>query len=102
MADDVERILLECVGRNYEWPGNVRELEQAIRRILLTKKYEGVRLKLDLDREFLRRVEKGEVDAETLMAGYCSMLYRRTPNYEAVGRVADLDRRTVKKYTTGK
>lgn len=100
VAMDVERILVKCVGKNYEWPGNVRELEQAIRRILLTENYEGVKPKLDLDRAFIRQVENGEVDAEELMAGYCSMLYRRTPNYEAVGRIADLDRRTVKKYTS--
>ena len=28
-------------GRNYPWPGKVRKLEQAARRILLTKRYEG-------------------------------------------------------------
>lgn len=98
VAGDVERILLDCIGANYEWPGNVRELEQAVRRILLTERYEGVKPRMDLDREFLRRVEAGEVDAEALMAGYCSMLYRRNPNYEAIGRITDLDRRTVKKY----
>lgn len=35
---------------------------------------------------------------EQLLAGYCSLLYKRYGTYEEVRRRTELDRRTVKKY----
>jgi len=44
------------------------------------------------------RLEAGQLDAEGLIAAYCSLLYRRLGTYEEVARRTRLDRRTVKKY----
>jgi DNA-binding NtrC family response regulator len=100
LAAEVRGILLECVGRNYTWPGNVRELEQAVRRVLLTRRYERDTRGAAPDRRtaFLAAVETGTLDADALLAGYCALLYREKANYEEVARRTGLDRRTVRKY----
>jgi hypothetical protein len=43
-------------------------------------------------------VREGRIDAEGLLAGYCTLLYERHGTYEEVARRTALDRRTVKKY----
>ena len=43
-------------------------------------------------------VEAGTVDAQTLLAKYCHLLYLCHGTYEEVARRTKLDRRTVKKY----
>ena len=86
--------------RNYPWPGNVRELEQAVRRILLTKHYEGDHRALasDLRSQLLAGVDQGALDADAVLSGYCQLLYERHGTYEEVARRTKLDRRTVKAY----
>jgi DNA-binding NtrC family response regulator len=86
--------------RGYAWPGNVRELEQAVRRIILTGRYEG-----DLstaarssDETFLESVRAGALTADELIGRYCAMLHERQPNYSDIASRADLDRRTVRKH----
>src|SRR5439155_5648826 len=37
----VRNVLHDGMARGYAWPGNVRELEQALRRVLLTRSYQG-------------------------------------------------------------
>jgi transcriptional regulator with AAA-type ATPase domain len=89
------------VGADYAWPGNVRELEQAIRRIIITRHYKGdnaLQNQGGRDNELLEAFKNGSLDAESLLAGYCTALYRRHGSYEEVARITNLDRRTAKKY----
>jgi len=88
------------LGPHYPWRGNVRELEQAVRRIILSRHYHGDSQGAcsDLREQLYADIEAGTTDAQTLLAGYCSLLYRRHGTYEEVARRTGLDRRTVKKY----
>lgn len=95
-------ILTHEPGLGYPWPGNVRELEQAVRRILLTNRYEGDLGDVDQSRGMLSRLQAGvaagTLDARTLVGSYCAMLHGKLGTYEEVARITGLDRRTVKKY----
>ena len=96
----VLEVLRAGVGARYAWPGNVRELEQAVRRILLTRRYDGDQrgVARDLRSEFVGALERGDLDADTLLAGYCGILRERHGTIEEVARRSNLDRRTVKRY----
>jgi DNA-binding NtrC family response regulator len=88
------------VGLDYAWPGNVRELEQAVRRILLTRSYETdhpAAAKSVRD-ELVAGIDRGSLDADALLSGYCTLLHQRHRTFEEVARRANLDRRTVKRY----
>lgn len=93
-------VLARGVGPHYAWPGNVRELEQAVRRILLTRRYDGDRdgVALDLRTELIARLDSGTLDADQLLHAYCTLLHQRHGTIEEVARRANLDRRTVKRY----
>jgi transcriptional regulator of acetoin/glycerol metabolism len=96
----VRQALETGVGRDYAWPGNVRELEQAVRRILLTRRYEpGAKAAIqDARDELVAGMDGGTLDADAVLARYCALLHRRHGTFEAVARRTNLDRRTVKKY----
>lgn len=97
----VKKILKRDVGPDYPWPGNVRELEQAGKRIILTGHYHGMKRenrKRDDAGRLALGMKEGQFNAESLLAGYCALLYRRFGTYEEVSRRTRLDRRTVKKY----
>jgi DNA-binding NtrC family response regulator len=96
----IAQTIRRTVGERYSWPGNVRELEQAVRRILLTNDYAASSLPSshDLREQLIAGIQTESLDADALLAGYCALLYQKTGNYEAVARLANLDRRTVKKY----
>lgn len=96
----VETALDRDVGKEYAWPGNVRELEQAVRRILLTGHYAGHRAApaAGEKEKLIDGIENETLDAESLLAGYCRLLYQKTGSYEAVARRTNLDRRTVKQH----
>ena len=96
----VLEVLRGGVGATYGWPGNVRELEQAVRRILVTRRYDGDHrgAARDVRSELLGALERGELDADTLLAGYCGLLHERHGTIEEVARRSNLDRRTVKRY----
>jgi hypothetical protein len=99
--DVLKKILLRDVGRDYAWPGNVRELEQAVKRILITGRYQVERPGASgVGREEDLRVRMGEgaIAAEELLAGYCALLYERFGTFEEVARRTRLDRRTARKY----
>jgi DNA-binding NtrC family response regulator len=87
-------------GLSYDWPGNVRELEQCVRRILLNRSYTPAPVASDPDpaNRLAREMVAGRLNAQRLLSGYCTILYRRLGTYEAVARATALDRRTVKKY----
>jgi len=88
------------LGKHYPWPGNVRELEQCVRRVLLKHHYEGdyKTTTPNLSPQLTDEVEAGNVDAQSLLARYCFLLYQRYGTFEEVARRAKLDRRTVKKH----
>jgi transcriptional regulator with GAF, ATPase, and Fis domain len=96
----VHTVINTKLGKHYPWPGNVRELEQCVRRVLLKRHYEGdyKTTTPDLSSQFKDAVEAGNVDAQSLLARYCFLLYQRYGTFEEVARRAKLDRRTVKKY----
>jgi transcriptional regulator with AAA-type ATPase domain len=98
----VKGVLEESVGRDYHWPGNVRELEQAVRRILLTRRYTGQRQDLDLKAMLQSGIESGTLDAEALLSGYCRLLHQRHGTFEEVSSRTGLNWRTVKKYVVEK
>lgn len=94
----VRQAISTSPGQDYGWPGNVRELEQAVRRILLTGSYRGDARSVgtDLQSRLQSAIADGTMDAGTLLAGYCSLLYERHGTYEEVARRTGLDRRTAK------
>ena len=100
LADLVLTTLERDLPKDYGWPGNVRELEQALRRILLTQRYEAdlVLSHRNAEDAFLEDFRAGTLSAKGLLSRYCQLLYERCGTYEEVARRADLDRRTVKKY----
>ena len=100
LTDLVMSTLERDLPKDYAWPGNVRELEQAVRRVLLTQRYEGdvTFSQLDGEEAFLRDFHAGTLSAKSLMSRYCQLLHERCGTYEEVARRAGLDRRTVKKY----
>jgi DNA-binding NtrC family response regulator len=96
----VQTVINQSVGRSYGWPGNVRELEQAVRRILLTRHYEGdgQAIAPGLRKQLVDGIEAGNLEADEVLSIYCRLLFQRHENYEEVARRTNLDRRTVKKY----
>jgi DNA-binding NtrC family response regulator len=96
----VEAVIVNAVGKDYSWPGNVRELAQAVRRTLITGNYSGASMPKRVTRKeaLIEGIENETLNADQLLAGYCSLLFDKTRNYEEVARRTNLDRRTVKKY----
>ncbi|TFH50035.1 MAG: sigma-54-dependent Fis family transcriptional regulator, partial [Lysobacterales bacterium] len=100
LSDRVVRSLRATLPDDYPWPGNVRELEQAVRRVLLNGRYEGVALTggHDDEEQLAADLQAGSLTATELLSRYCRTLYARLGSYEQVARHIELDRRTVKKY----
>jgi DNA-binding NtrC family response regulator len=100
IAVSVREAIRRDLGDGYDWPGNVRELEQAVRRILLTRTYQGdmAAVTSDLRGTIFTGIDSGSMDAQQLLRAYCALLYERHGTYEEVARRTNLDRRTVKKY----
>jgi DNA-binding NtrC family response regulator len=97
----VREVIENELGPGYSWPGNVRELEQAVRRILLTKRIgpdSGKDQSQDCTPCLFSRIENGAMSARELLEKYCMLLYEKFGSYEEVSRRTRLDRRTVKKY----
>jgi len=98
MLDRVMTALEKGAGKGYAWPGNVRELEQAVRRILLTGRYDGDDGGAAPDGDAAAAFERGELTVAELTAAYCKRLFARFGRYEEVAKRTGLDWRTVKKY----
>jgi DNA-binding NtrC family response regulator len=103
LAAMAKRAIAKGVGSGYAWPGNVRELEQAVRRILMTARYDPGPSPVNGDpgERLVQSMHEGDLDAHQLLASYCALLYRRHGTYEEVAKRTKLDRRTVKKYVVG-
>lgn len=101
ISEDVKAVIIQSVGADYPWPGNVRELEQCVRRVLLSGMYSGQQSSTcsPLD-ELHDGIQAGRYSAQSLLTDYCRHLYAIHGTYEAVARITDLDRRTVKKHLT--
>ncbi len=96
--------VVDELGPAHRYPGNVRELEQCVRRVLLNghcasdaSVFTGGASDLSLT----TRMERGELDAEALLRGYCELLYERSKSYVQVAKVTGLDRRTVRRHLLG-
>ncbi|MFH0812908.1 MAG: sigma 54-interacting transcriptional regulator [Pseudomonadota bacterium] len=100
LTDMILETLKQDLPPEYPWPGNVRELEQAVRRILLNRHYDGdITIKGPImEDEFLQKIQTGTLEARELLSQYCALLYKRLGSYEKVARRIGLDRRTIKKY----
>lgn len=100
LVKTVRKTIDQEIGKNYHWPGNVRELGQCVRRILLNRSYNLVRQSGDEQgaSTLAKDMDRGLLDAQTLLKRYCHMLYSRFGTYGEVARITKLDRRTVKKY----
>jgi DNA-binding NtrC family response regulator len=101
--DQVNRLhrqINDQLGRDYPWPGNVRELEQCVRRLLVSNRYTPFQtaINLELDKHLQEGIAKGTIDAQSLISGYCYLLYQRHGTYEAVAKRVQFDRRTAKKH----
>ena len=103
LVDLVKGVIKSQLGPDYAWPGNVRELEQCVRRVLLTRTYEGDHAGAagDLRTRIGDSIDSGTYHVRDLLADYCRLLYDRYGTYEEVARRTDLDRRTVKKHIVG-
>ena len=93
-------IIEKQLGLDYDWPGNVRELEQCARSVLLNRNYMAGRKRKqgNIKEMLVAGIEDGDMDAQTLLSGYCRILYERFGTFEEVARRTRLDRRTVKKH----
>lgn len=75
-------------------------MEQAIRRILVTRNYEpeAAPSTLPPGEDLAGLMQSGQLDADHLLARYCTLLYAQSYNLEEVARKTALDHRTVKRY----
>lgn len=96
----VTEVIKNDLPADYLWGGNVRELEQCVRRIIIKRQYQPDDGHIEEHRrgKFLDGIANGKLDAQSLLSGYCSLLYEKYNTYEEVARRTKLDRRTVKKH----
>ena len=100
LRDEVLTVIERDLPTDYPWPGNVRELEQCVRRVLLTRRYDGdtSRRAAGPAAQLRAAIETGHLEARELVSRYCQLLYVRLGTYEEVARRTGLDRRTVKRH----
>jgi sigma-54 specific flagellar transcriptional regulator A len=93
VTQEVVEVVENDLGSDYPWHGNVRELEQCVRNIIVRKEYRPSKRQHG---GVLGVIEAGELTADELLSYYCTVLYKKTENYQEVARRLNLDRRTVK------
>lgn len=101
LVKTVSDVIDKRLGQNYPWAGNVRELAQCVRRVIIKRDYCGDLPTTDDPKErYIEDIKTGTLDAGSLLAGYCRLLYRQHGTYQKVAEITGLDRRTAKKYIT--
>jgi transcriptional regulator of acetoin/glycerol metabolism len=97
LVDKVSSYILKNQPPNYSWPGNIRELEQCTRQILLRQSYNW---QDDDEKKHILDLltNQAPLTAQQLLSQYCIRLYNTYGTYEAVAKITDLDRRTVRKH----
>jgi transcriptional regulator with GAF, ATPase, and Fis domain len=102
IAADVLARIERALGPNHPFHGNVRELEQCVRRVLLTGRADAPphagKASSSAAASLLSRIERAELDAESLLRAYCELLYERSGSYVQVAKLTGLDRRTVRRH----
>ncbi len=98
LVNSIGNKILSSQPENYSWPGNIRELEQCVRRILISNHYSWQITEDQSAAKLSTQINKGTISAQQLLTEYCRALYDKLKTYEAVAKVTELDRRTVKKY----
>ncbi len=98
LSIEIRKTISNDMRADYPWQGNVRELEQCIRQILLNNHCSGDRQEPSPNHAILHEIDAEMLNAAELTARYCAMLYQKYGTYQAVARITELDRRTVKKY----
>jgi len=100
IVQKVKDFLGSTLPENYAWPGNVRELEQCVRRVLLNNSYDWASQGHpgNSAAAIATEIETCSLTAQELLSRYCRILHARLGTYEAVARITQLDRRTVKKH----
>ncbi|MCK4913670.1 MAG: sigma-54-dependent Fis family transcriptional regulator [Planctomycetes bacterium] len=99
LVGTVKEVIDKNLGEDYHWPGNVRELAQCVRRVVIKRDYTGTAANSqDTKTRLLAEIDSGKLNAQDLLAAYCTMLYQKYGTYEQAAQVTQLDRRTVKKY----
>jgi hypothetical protein len=99
LLSTVRHALLKSPGGNYIWPGNVRELEQAVRRVLLTGKYEVQfpRPKSPIE-EWGAKIQNLSYTADDLLTTYTRHAVQTCGTRAEAARKLGLDVRTLQKY----
>ncbi len=96
----VKEVVDKNLGKDYPWSGNVRELAQCVRRVVIKRDYAGdtATASQDLRSRFFADIDAGRLNAQEILAAYCTALYQKHSTYEQVAKITELDRRTVKKH----
>ena len=78
----------------------MRELEQAIRSVILRKRYKGdlIAQEINIENRLVEKILREPLEAGELLSEYCYYFYQRLGTYKEVAIKTKLDRRTVKKY----
>lgn len=98
LVEEITGFINDQAPQNYHWPGNIRELEQCARQIMLNGMYRWQRMESTESHGLMNDLTNASMTAAQVLAGYCAALYKKHGSYEAVAKISDLDRRTVKKY----
>jgi hypothetical protein len=96
LIETVRAHLAESPGREYTWPGNVRELEQAVRRVIVSGKYQPQPTAGSGAAD--APVQRAELTIEELLAQYCERAVQVHGTRSAAARRLAVDVRTLGKY----
>jgi len=84
------------LGAQYEWAGNFRELEQCVSNVMIRGRYEPARASLSDSASPASEIDAMDLDGDSLLSRYTTLVYHRTGSYLSAARKLGLDGRTVK------